>query len=180
MFKKFRQAWQNNNLESPSATAETAADEPTAAVDLTIPRTCYDKNELTDNNHCPQCNTPLSNEYGSYMVALFDRQGKIADAFTIGGRDIGYYCPSCPTVVLDNDPLIKYLSAAHNYLGDVPTDTIMGVLGLLDIDAMANMDSQSLEEYPIIPFDSSKSTHPESFPPPKPKKQRPRKPKRKS
>lgn len=179
MFKKFKEALQHNSPKPPSEILETAAEEAAAAVDLTLPRISYDKNELTDNGRCPQCNTSLSKEYGSYMVALFDQQGKVADAFTISGHDIGYYCPTCPTVVLDYDPLTKQLNAAQGYFKDVPTDTTMSVLGLLDIDAMAAMDPESLEQYPIISFKPSPPARPQSFSAPKTKKQRPRKPKRK-
>ena len=57
---------------------------------------------------CPGCGgSDLVNEQQTYMVAT--RRGrKIADSFVVSG-DFGWYCKSCPTVVINRDKVGEML-----------------------------------------------------------------------
>ena len=53
---------------------------------------------------CPECNGPLEGEYHTYYLVIRQR-GKLYP-FVIGGPG-GYFCSTCPVVVLD-DVEMKY------------------------------------------------------------------------
>jgi hypothetical protein len=57
---------------------------------------------------CPRCGGELKQSHQSYMLAT-QNGGRKADSFIMVG-DFGWFCASCPTVVLNKDELDKLLS----------------------------------------------------------------------
>jgi len=58
---------------------------------------------------CPRCGAELIQEYQTYTVAT--QQGKkIAVSFIVSG-DFGWFCNSCPTVVINREEVGKMLSS---------------------------------------------------------------------
>lgn len=80
---------------------------------------------------CPRCSSELVNENQTYAVET--RQGKrIADSFIVNG-DFGWFCKSCPILVINKGEVKKLLSfqkrgwrIGSEYL----------VLGIVDLDAI--------------------------------------------
>jgi len=65
----------------------------------TTPRDAIYKIFIGNPGPCPQCRGVLKKSYQSYLVLT--HTGKcMKDSFTIGG-DFGWFCQSCPVVVLD-------------------------------------------------------------------------------
>ncbi len=81
---------------------------------------------------CPGCgSSDLVNEYQSYVVAT--RRGKkIADSFVMGG-DFGWFCESCPTVVINRDAVGEMLGFGKRGW-NIGSEYI--VLGIVDLDAI--------------------------------------------
>jgi hypothetical protein len=100
-------------------------------MDKTIERKAIYKTFTGNPGSCPQCGGKLQNSYQSYMVAT-RTNGKMADSFMIGG-DYGWFCASCPTVVLDKKELGKMLS--FSMPGWKVGNEII-VLGLVNLDAV--------------------------------------------
>jgi hypothetical protein len=77
-------------------------------IDLKIPRQAVYSSFKEKPGACPRCSGELVNKYQSYAVAT--RQGKrVSDSFIIGGK-FGWFCKSCPTVVLNRDEIAKMFS----------------------------------------------------------------------
>lgn len=57
---------------------------------------------------CSRCGGVLKQSHQSYMLAT-QTGGRKTDSFIMGG-DFGWFCASCPTVVLNKDELDKLLS----------------------------------------------------------------------
>ena len=100
-------------------------------MDKTIERRAIYKTFTGNPGSCPHCGGKLQNSYQSYMVAT-RTNGKMADSFMIGG-DYGWFCASCPTVVLDKKELGKMLS--FSMPGWKVGNEII-VLGLVNLDAV--------------------------------------------
>ena len=79
---------------------------------------------------CPQCGGVLKQSHQSYMLATQTGRRK-ADSFIMGG-DFGWFCASCPTVVLDKDELDKLLSYR---MPGWKIGKEIAVLGILNLDA---------------------------------------------
>jgi hypothetical protein len=130
--------------------AKPAPRAPTS--DLTLPRMVfYRAVKPAPMSPCPRCGTALSPETGVYFVAT--RQGRRqGESFMVRG-DFGFYCPACPTVVVDPEELGRYFAAgAHKWdMGDAYV-----VLGLIDLDAIPeeqrHVPIDALEELPLVPF----------------------------
>ena len=100
--------------------------------DASIPRARVMKEFTGDPGHCPRCGGRLCQHYHSYLVAT--RRGKeLADFFNIGGK-FGWFCPDCPTVVLDTQQVEKILVGGAASRWDVGEEYI--VIGLIDFDAV--------------------------------------------
>lgn len=157
--------WLRHTHKGPSEPAPMAP-----PVDLTLPRTVfYRAVETAPMSPCPRCGTTLSPEMGMYFVATRQsrRQG---ENFMMSG-DFGFYCPACPTVVVDPEKLgqLFYAGAQKWDMGDASI-----VLGLIDLNAIPeeqrHVPFDELEELPLVPFESGDR-------PRLPQKQRTRKPK---
>ena len=58
---------------------------------------------------------------------------------SIVGNDAGYFCPKCPTIVLDGDKFAEFAKISLNR----ETNAQFTVLGLIDLEAIPN-DKRSL------------------------------------
>ncbi len=142
-------------------------------VDLTLPRTVfYRAVETAPMSLCPGCDTTLSPEMGMYFVATQQgrRQG---ESFMMSGN-FGFYCPACPTVVIDPEKLgqLFYAGAQKWDMGDACV-----VLGLIDLDAIPeeqrDVPFDELEELPLVPFEpGDRPRLPQKQPTRKPKPRR--------
>ncbi len=85
-----------------------------------------------DPGECPGCGgSDLVNEYQNYAVAT--RRGKkIADSFVMGG-DFGWFCASCPTIVINKGEVEKMLGYGKSGWN---IGSEFSVLGIVDLDAI--------------------------------------------
>lgn len=65
-----------------------------------IPRQMYWSDELDESNVCPQCQSPLESEKHTYIVGI--HRNEAIQSYLIE-NDGGYFCPKCPTIVLNTN-----------------------------------------------------------------------------
>jgi hypothetical protein len=111
---------------------------------------------------CPKCGGTLENTYQSYMV-LTRTGDRMEDSFMIGG-DFGWFCQSCPIVVLNKTELDKMMrfSKPGWKVGQEFT-----VAGILDLEAVpANKRHLPIgapgNPVPLVKFRASNSEAPTS------------------
>ena len=115
-----------------SASAPARALEPeTSPIDVTIERECFDHAFEGRLGPCPRCGQPSQQSYQSYVIGT-RRGGQITDSFLMG-RDFGWFCPRCPTVVIDPTQVKRQLEHA---LPHWDTGTDFAVVGLANLDAV--------------------------------------------
>ncbi len=103
--------------------------EPT--IDITIPRECIYRVFEDVPGPCPRCGTGLQQSSQTYLVAT--RHGRtMADPFIIGS-DFGWFCPDCPTVVINPHEVKEYLSFGKP---DWDIGPEFGVMGVIDLAAI--------------------------------------------
>jgi len=101
-------------------------------VNIKIPRQAIYRSFTDDPGTCPRCGKTLVNERQTYMVAT--RRGKkITDSF-IMRDDFGWFCKSCPIVVLNEKEIYKMFSVGAKKWGNVGQEYV--VLGIVDLDAI--------------------------------------------
>jgi hypothetical protein len=96
-----------------------------------IPRQAIYQSFKDSPGACPRCGADMIQEYQAYAVTT--REGKkIADSFIVSG-DFGWFCNSCPTIVINKEEVGEMLSfqksgwkAGSEFL----------VLGIVDLDAI--------------------------------------------
>ena len=103
---------------------------------------------------CPQCGGVLKQSYQSYMLAT-RTGGRKADSFIMGG-DFGWFCASCPTVVLNKDELGKLFSYS---MPGWKIGKQTAVLGILNLDAVPANKSHLLLGAPGNPLPLVKFSH---------------------
>ncbi len=100
-------------------------------IELSVPRKAYYQRLGGQPIPCPRCGGELHLSQQTYMVAT--RQDKrLADSFMTNG-DFGWYCTSCPTMVIDMDELGNMLSFS---LPDWKIGSEVAVLGIVDLKAI--------------------------------------------
>jgi hypothetical protein len=125
----------------------THADKPAAPPDLDFQqeRTAYhralDPADLP-GLACPACGAAVGAVEGPYLAAALADDGAVLETFLIGG-DFVYYCPACPTVVVDTFELNEYIRLADDVSGEVY------VMGYVDLDAVP----ESQQELPVSEID---------------------------
>ncbi|MBI3242605.1 MAG: hypothetical protein HYZ49_09970 [Chloroflexi bacterium] len=73
----------------------------------------------------------MKQERATYMIAT--RQGRrIADSFVLGG-DFGWFCPACPTIVINGDRVSEMLGFGKQGWN---IGSEWAPLGLVDLDAV--------------------------------------------
>lgn len=100
-------------------------------IDIKTPRACWYQTFSATPGPCPQCGAILHQSHQSYVIAT--RRGhQTADTFCMGG-DFGWFCPACPTVVIDPAQVSKMLSYS---LPHWDVGTSFAALGIIDLDAI--------------------------------------------
>lgn len=100
-------------------------------IDIRTPRQAVYRSFEDKPGACPACGGELLQSMQTYMVAT--RQGKrLADSFMLGS-DFGWFCRSCPLVVINTAEVGKMLSfgKARWKIGSE-----FLVLGIVDLDAV--------------------------------------------
>jgi len=138
----------------PMQRAEEPAQPPTMppTVDLTLSRMVFYRAVATEPmSPCPRCGTMLSSQTGLYFVAT--QQGKRQGDSLMMSGDFGFYCPACPTVVIDPEELGQYLDVS---LRRWNVGEAYVVLGLIDVDAIPEAERDvpfdELAALPLVPF----------------------------
>jgi hypothetical protein len=80
---------------------------------------------------CPKCGGALKKSYQSYMVLTHTGE-RMADSFMMGG-DFGWFCQTCPVVVLDKKGLEKMLGFSRP---GWKIGAQFSVAGIIDLDAV--------------------------------------------
>lgn len=118
--------------------------------DPAIPRHMFWSDSTRDRSRCPQCLSELEKEYHGYVMAV--RDGDDIHPLIVG-NDGGYFCPECPSVVLDTEAFTN--SARAEFGMDMRAE--FTVLGLIDFGAVPEeMRSTPLGEVgnpiPLVEF----------------------------
>ena len=146
------------------------------AIDFTTPRKCFYRRFTSHPGPCPACGKPLHQASRVYLVATL-QDDRIADTFTMSG-DMGWFCASCPTVVINANEIGDMLRSS------LPSWDVGGefaVMGLVDLDAVPPEQSHlplgDIDPFPLVPFEDAPGRKKPS-PSPRPvKKKRPKRPK---
>lgn len=100
---------------------------------------------------CPACGEHMVNSDMVYLVFATSRPGEASDGddVLILVNDAGYFCLSCPAVVVNRDMFEAQFSKASNLPG-------YGIAGLLDVFQIDNRDKDKLlfelEQLPVVDF----------------------------
>ena len=97
--------------------------------DPSIQRQMFWSNAVGGKTYCPRCLSRLENENQVFMMAI--RESHDAKPFVVG-NDAGYFCPQCPTIILDGDTFAEFARGSV----DRDTDAEFSVLGLVDLEAV--------------------------------------------
>jgi hypothetical protein len=115
-----------------SASAPARAPElDTSPIDVTIERECFYQAFEGHPGPCPRCGQRLQQSYQSYVIGT-RRGSQITDSLLMGS-DFGWFCPRCPTVVIDPAQVKRRLERP---LPHWDTGTDFAVLGLANLDAV--------------------------------------------
>lgn len=100
-------------------------------IDFTIPRERIYREFEEQPGPCPRCGGPLQQSRQTYLVVT--RRGEeITDSFFIGS-DMGWFCPRCPTVVINSEKVNELLT--HG-MPKWDIGTTFAVAGIIDLDAI--------------------------------------------
>ncbi len=99
--------------------------------DPAIPRQMFWSNDVGGKSHCPRCFASLENEHHIFVMAT--RKANDIGSFIVG-NNAGYFCPKCPTIVIDGDTFAAFVQAS---LG-LEADAEFTILGLVDLEAVPN------------------------------------------
>jgi hypothetical protein len=101
------------------------------AIDLSVQRECLYRDFGHDPGPCPRCGGELVQQYASYLIATRN-QSKQADSFMIGS-DAGWFCRTCPTIVINRQQIGQTLSYGG---GRWNVGREFTILGLVNLDAV--------------------------------------------
>lgn len=93
------------------------------------PRRMFWSKDVGGHSHCPECGGILESDYHTYLLAVRDR-GEVETFVT--GNDSGYFCKTCPIVVLDSEAFAKFsmLGLRRETSGE------FAVMGIVDLEAV--------------------------------------------
>ncbi len=91
-----------------------------------IQRRRYWKHEVGTIRRCPECQGPLTQDTHAYLVDVKD--GCEEGSF-VSQHNGGYFCATCPVVVLDREEVVQGLAAAQ-----VPQGAWFQVVGIIDFE----------------------------------------------
>jgi len=101
-----------------------------------IPRRMFWSDDVGGKSQCPRCSSMLENEHQVFVLAIRESHDIHA---SIVGNNGGYFCPKCPTIVLDSDTFEEFARLSF----DREADAEYTVLGLVDLEAIPK-DKRSL------------------------------------
>jgi len=102
-------------------------------IDITIPRECIYQEFEEQPGPCPRCGGPLQSHNSAGYLVIAKREGEVTDDFIIGGGDIGWFCPRCPTVVINPEKVREFLMHPLPHW-DVGEKFVLA--GIIDMDAI--------------------------------------------
>lgn len=122
------------------------------AIDVTVPREAIYQTVDNQTDSCPKCGGTLHQSYQHYFIATGDSKTE-EDAFFAGGK-FGWFCDSCPTVVIDTGELMEHFK---NLPSGWTLGTKFNVLGLVDIEAIPEEKrdlpiGDKRNPVPLVPF----------------------------
>jgi len=92
----------------------------------------YWSNEVKDSKKCPTCGSTLEKEYHSYIMVVWINK---EPAEFVVGNDKGYFCPTCPLVVLDKEYFKKLITIGLGQPEAHDNPTVkFAVAGIVDMD----------------------------------------------
>ncbi|MDJ0764251.1 MAG: hypothetical protein QNJ97_14810 [Myxococcota bacterium] len=94
-----------------------------------VPRTMYWSNEVGGTLVCPRCGELLESERHTYLIGIRNSDGETGTSM-VGGEG-GYFCPDCPTIVLNHKQFEDYVALA----ADGPASAFTAI-GAVDLDAV--------------------------------------------
>ena len=119
------------NVADKSASSDSACTS-LLRVNLKVCRTVFYQDIATKNSpRCPYCDSLLVQQYAPYYALIRLPGGAVGD--TIMGADSGFFCPVCPSVVIDQVRLVEMVWHADPNLRE--SDHSVAVVGLIDLDA---------------------------------------------
>jgi len=93
-----------------------------------VPRKMFWSGGTIGTSECPECGERLEADPHSYLMMIRGRRD--VNPFIVGPKG-GYFCPRCPSVVLDRDEFLRYASVVRQ------DDSMeFAVVGLVDMDAI--------------------------------------------
>ncbi len=126
-----------------------------------VPREMYWSTDVGGASTCPRCRSRLESEHHAYALAT--RRRGDTEVFIVV-NDAGHFCPTCATVVLDNDAfsdLASLMARSRKYQ--------FAVLGLVDLDAVPE-EKQNIplgdDDNPVPLVEFTKVHSPEAEPSP--------------
>ncbi len=182
MIDKFIQQMRDNDRQLEELKQETTfapvggtapsdkAPQVVAELDFTRSRAAYEAAGVNAGFPCPNCRTPVVEGNPVYLAGLADSKGQVIDQFYLNA-DIGLFCPSCPTALIDSkraETFLKFNTPAIDEKLEKGCKTVVfGVV--VETDAQTNQTK-------IVPFNSAAVAAPAKE---KTKKKSKRKPKKK-
>jgi hypothetical protein len=100
-------------------------------INIRAPREAVYQSFTGQPGPCPRCGGQLRQSYQTYLIAT-RRGNKITDSF-VTGNDMGWFCRSCSTVVINPEKVSELMQhrLSHWDIGDE-----FAVLGLVDLEAV--------------------------------------------
>jgi hypothetical protein len=143
------------------------------SIDFTLPRKCFYLTFAEQPGPCPSCGKSLHQSLRFYLVAT--RQGnRITDTLAMSG-DMGWFCASCPTVVINVNQVSERLQFP---LRSWDVGGEFTVMGLVDLDAIspeqAHLPLGEIDPLPLVPFEAVPDSKKPSPPRRPAKKKRPK------
>jgi hypothetical protein len=122
-------------------------------IDLSIERQCIYRRFKESPGTCPQCGEMLHQRTQTYLVAT-RRGAQLTDTFVMG-NDTGWFCPACPTVVVNAEQLEEMLAFPKP---DWDPGSEFAVLGIIDLDAIppeqSHLPLDQIDALPLVPFNT--------------------------
>ena len=128
---KLRFPWRGRPAAEPEQASQTPAKADEPPINIRVPREAVYKSFEGQPGPCPRCGGVMRQSYQTYLIAT--RSGsKITDSFMTGNK-MGWFCASCPTVVISPDQVSELMQhqLPHWDVGDE-----FAILGLVDLDAV--------------------------------------------
>ena len=101
-------------------------------INIKIPRQAIYRSFTDDPGVCPTCGGALVNEHQTYMTLGWHGR-KMVDSLVMGGK-LGWFCESCPIIVLNEIEIRKITSASTG--GATHPEVEYKVLGIVDMDSI--------------------------------------------